>query len=69
MIQFLTPAILMDTPPPRERHSFWARWWRRRNPARIHARTPTTEILDIIDRVRGAEAQLQRLKGASCVRG
>lgn len=63
MIQFMSPVI---APPTSTQKPGWmARFWRWRNPretALSMRNTYTTEILDLIDRVRGAEALLERLK-------
>ena len=62
MIQFLSPVIL--PPVTRGKPSWMARWWRRANPPLLAkvGDLRTVEILDLIDRVRGAESQLARLK-------
>ena len=61
MIAFLTP-IFEPKSRPNQTPSLLARlcvWYR---PSRYERPTPTRAILDVVDRVRGAEAQLERLK-------
>jgi hypothetical protein len=72
MIHLMFPVLAStETPPPA------VSWWRRlvqRKPERMPLHSRTLDTLDLIDRVRGAEAKLARLKieqpkGASCGRG
>ena len=61
MIALLTP-IFEQPSPPKHTPSLLARicvWYR---PARYERPMPTRAILDLVDRVRGVEAQLARLK-------
>lgn len=61
MIQFMTPVLAK--PATKSPASFWQRLWSRCYRERIHDdHVPTTMILDVIDRVRGSEANLARLQ-------
>lgn len=62
MIHFLSPFIM--PPTARVKPSWLARWWRRAYPPPVAkvGELRTVEILDLIDRVRGAESQLARLR-------
>lgn len=65
MINFMTnvlaepkPAISTETPTWAAR---WARFWQRHERVPSAAtRMPTVQILDLVDRVRGLEAQMAR---------
>ena len=58
MISFMTPIVVGRSPAP----SWLARLWLRYHPGRVELPTPTIRILEIVDRVRGVESQLARLK-------
>lgn len=62
MINFLTP-VLADKKAPDPQVSLWARLWQRsyQDPLADHS-VPTRKILDVIERVRGAEAHLAQLQ-------
>ena len=62
MINMLAPMIVVTTNDAHVRRSWMARIWRRIWPPVPHYTYPTNEILDIIHRVRGAEANLARMQ-------
>ena len=60
MIHFLMPVVIAQSKHP---VSIWARIWPTLvRPRRVNVADFTVRVLDLIDRVRGAEAQLSRLK-------
>ena len=61
MIQFMTPVLAEPATKPPE--SLWDRLWRRcyREPI-TNDHVPTVKILDVIERVRGSEANLARFQ-------